>query len=94
MAVNGVPWWYFHGVDGPLRDPPAQERRSDGRQWDLIGPQRVIGLRHLPAAEISAPGEIRHIRNDRLSLGRADGANVGASPLFTALDHGRDSSRR
>src|SRR5512134_2569351 len=20
MAVNGVPWWYFHGIDGPLRD--------------------------------------------------------------------------
>ena len=27
-AANGVPWWYFHGLDGPVARPPARQRRS------------------------------------------------------------------
>ena len=38
MAVNGVPWWYFHGIEGPLARPPPEERRS-GRQ--AMGPDRT-----------------------------------------------------
>ncbi|MGH6893655.1 MAG: ketopantoate reductase family protein, partial [Dongiaceae bacterium] len=33
-AVNGVPWWYFHGIDGALRDRRLRSVDPDGRQWD------------------------------------------------------------
>jgi 2-dehydropantoate 2-reductase len=82
MAVNGVPWWYFYGLEGPLRDRRLKSVDPDGRQWDLIGPQRVIGCVIYPAAEITAPGEIRHLEYDRLTLGEPDGSR---SERVTAL---------
>jgi 2-dehydropantoate 2-reductase len=72
-AVNGVPWWYFYGVD-----PPGQERRLEtvdpgGLQWSRIGPQRIVGCVVYPAAEIVEPGVIRHIEGNRYTLGEPDG---------------------
>ncbi|HEY3147842.1 MAG TPA: 2-dehydropantoate 2-reductase [Dongiaceae bacterium] len=81
-AVNGVPWWYFYGLDGALRDRRLKSVDPDGKQWDLIGPERAIGCVVYPAAEIVGPGEVRHIENDRLSLGEPDGAK---SKRATAL---------
>jgi 2-dehydropantoate 2-reductase len=40
-----------------------------GKTWDTIGPERVIGCDVYPAAEVAAPGVIRHIDGDRLPLG-------------------------
>lgn len=74
MAVNGVPWWYFYGIAGPLRDRRLSSVDPDGRQWNLIGPQRAIGCVVYPAAEIVAPGELLHVEGDRFSLGEPDGA--------------------
>jgi 2-dehydropantoate 2-reductase len=85
-AVNGVPWWYFHGLEGALRDRRLASVDPDGKQWDLIGPQRVIGCVVYPAAEIVAPGEIHHIENDRFSLGEPDGSKSSrASALSEAI---------
>ncbi|MEZ5829568.1 MAG: 2-dehydropantoate 2-reductase [Dongiaceae bacterium] len=81
-AMNGVPWWYFHGVTGPLRDRRLASVDPDGRQWDLIGPERAIGCAVYLAAEIIAPGEIRHIERDQLTLGEPDGS---ASERVAAL---------
>jgi len=83
MAVNGVPWWYFHGLEGPLRDRRLKSVDPDGRQWDLISPRRVLGCVIYPAAEITAPGEIRHIENDRLSLGEPDGSRSARARLLS-----------
>jgi len=81
-AANGVPWWYFHGFEGALSDRRLKSVDPDGKQWDLIGPERAIGCVIYPAAEIVAPGEIRHIENDRLCLGEPDGSK---SKRVTAL---------
>jgi 2-dehydropantoate 2-reductase len=82
MAVNGVPWWYFHGVTGALANRRLASVDPDGRQWDLIGPQRAIGCVVYPAAEITAPGELRHVEGDRFTLGEPDGSK---SPRILAL---------
>lgn len=82
MAVNGVPWWYFHGIEGNLRDRRLSSVDPDGRQWDLIGPARAIGCVVYPSAEIVAPGEIRHMEGDRFTLGEPDGSK---SERVTAL---------
>lgn len=71
MAVNGMPWWYFYGLEGPFKDMRLPAVDPEGKLWELIGPQRVIGCVVYPAAEVVAPGEIRHIENDRFSLGEA-----------------------
>ena len=73
MAVNGVPWWYFYGQEGLLKDARLPSVDPDGKLWDLVGPHRVIGCVVYPAAEVVEPGHIHHVENDRFSLGEAGG---------------------
>jgi 2-dehydropantoate 2-reductase len=72
-AVNGVPWWYFHGLDGPWRDRRLVSLDPDEVQWRGIGPERIIGCIVYPAAEVTAPGTVRLIEGDRFSLGEPSG---------------------
>ncbi|MFZ5790930.1 MAG: 2-dehydropantoate 2-reductase [Pseudomonadota bacterium] len=74
MAINGVPWWYFYGLEGPYRDRRLPIIDPDERQWRGIGPERVLGCVVYPAAEVVEPGVIRHIAGDRFSLGEPDGS--------------------
>jgi 2-dehydropantoate 2-reductase len=72
-AQNGIPWWYFYGVDGPLADTRLDSVDPGGRQWDHIGPGRAIGCVVWPAAELEAPGVVRHTYGNRLPIGEPDG---------------------
>ena len=82
MAVNGLPWWYFHGLEGPWRDRRLKSLDPEDKQWRGIGPDRVIGCVVYPAAEVVEAGVIRHISGDRFSLGEPDGSR---SPRVEAL---------
>ncbi|TIN25784.1 MAG: 2-dehydropantoate 2-reductase [Mesorhizobium sp.] len=70
---NGVPWWYFHGVGGPLEGTRLSAVDPGGAIWKRIGPQRVIGSVVYPAVEVDAPGLIRHVEGKRFSLGEPSG---------------------
>jgi 2-dehydropantoate 2-reductase len=73
-GVNGVPWWYFYGLDGPLADTRLESVDRGGLQWDGLGPERVLGCVVYPAAEVVEPGVIRHVEGNRFSLGEPDGS--------------------
>ncbi len=73
-GVNGVPWWYFHKLGGPLEGTRLASVDPGNVQWDGFGPDRVLGCVVYPAAEVSAPGTIRHIEGNRFSLGEPDGS--------------------
>ncbi|MGJ3264681.1 MAG: 2-dehydropantoate 2-reductase [Salinarimonas sp.] len=73
-AVNGVPWWYFHGLGGPLDGTRLASVDPGDAQWTGIGPERVLGCVVYPAAELSAPGTVRHIEGNRFTLGEPDGS--------------------
>ncbi len=72
-GVNGIPWWYFHGLDGPLAGTRLESVDPGGAQWEGFGPERVLGCVVYPAAEVSEPGTIRHIEGNRFSLGEPSG---------------------
>ena len=72
-AVNGVPWWYFHKLEGPWQGTRVETVDPGGAQWTHIGPERVIGCVVYPAAEVVEPGVVRHIALDRVPLGEPDG---------------------
>ena len=72
-AVNGVPWWYFHALEGPWKDRRLESVDPGGRQWDRIGPQRAIGCVVYPACDVPEPGLVRHIEGDRFVLGEPSG---------------------
>lgn len=46
MAVNGVPWWYFHGIEGPL----AGKRLASATQ---------LGSSSIPSQRKNAPTTFR-----------------------------------
>ena len=73
-GVNGVPWWYFHKIGGPLEGPRLESVDPGNAQWDGFGPDRVLGCVVYPAAEVSEPGTIKHIEGNRFSLGEPDGS--------------------
>lgn len=68
-AQNGVPWWYFHGLDGEYADRRLRSVDPGDRQWRAIGPQRIIGCTVYPATEITEPGVVKHIYGDQFGLG-------------------------
>src|SRR5690606_14660029 len=39
---NGLPWWYFHGLDGEA-DTRVEAVDPGGVIWDNLAPTRVIG---------------------------------------------------
>jgi 2-dehydropantoate 2-reductase len=85
-AVNGIPWWYFYGLDGPYRDRRVASVDPDGRVWELLHPSRAIGCIVYPAAEVTEPGVVEHTYGDRFSLGEPDGSrSERASRLSDAL---------
>jgi len=73
-GVNGVPWWYFHKIGGPLEGTRLESVDPGNAQWDGFGPDKVLGCVVYPAAEVSEPGTIRHIEGNRFSLGEPDGS--------------------
>lgn len=68
-AQNGIPWWYFHGLEGPYKDLKLETVDPGARQWNAIGPERAIGCTVYPAAEIVSPGVIKHTYGDRYNIG-------------------------
>ena len=86
MAVNGVPYWYFHGLPGPHADRRIESVDPGGAVWAAIPPSRALGCVVYPAAEVSAPGVITHTYGDRFSLGEPDGSrSARAEALSRAL---------
>lgn len=72
-AVNGIPWWYFYGVEGPLKNKRLHTVDPDDQQWQRIGPERVIGCVVYPACDLVEPGVIQHIEGNRFALGEPGG---------------------
>ena len=87
-GVNGVPWWYFHKVGGPLEGTRLASVDPGNAQWDGFGPDRVLGCVVYPAAEVIEPGVVKHIEGNRFSLGEPDGSKseraVALSQALTA----------
>ena len=73
-GVNGVPWWYFHKLGGPLEGRRLATVDPGDVQWNGFGPDRVLGCVVYPAAEVVEPGVVRHIEGNRFSLGEPDGS--------------------
>jgi 2-dehydropantoate 2-reductase len=71
---NGIPWWYFHKLKGPLEGRSIAAADPDGQVAANIGADRVIGTVVYPAAELVAPGVVKVVEGNRFSLGEPDGS--------------------
>jgi 2-dehydropantoate 2-reductase len=73
-AQNGLPWWYFHGVDGPYAARRIEAVDPDGTVSEAIPPRRAIGCVVYAGTELEAPGTVRHLEGTRFTIGEPDGS--------------------
>ncbi|MCZ6587641.1 MAG: 2-dehydropantoate 2-reductase [Alphaproteobacteria bacterium] len=84
-AQNGVPWWYFYEHGGPHDGKRLATVDPDDRQWQYIGPERVIGCVVYPAATIVEPGVIEHEYGNRFTLGEPNGEKTERVQALSAV---------
>ncbi len=73
-AQNGIPWWYFQSLDGPLAGTRLQSVDPGGVIADAIEPEHNVGCVVYCSTEIVEPGVIRHAEGTRFSIGEPDGS--------------------
>ncbi len=81
-AVNGIPWWYFHGAPGAHAGRRVESVDPGGTVSAHLAPERAIGCIVYPAAEVTEPGVVTHTYGDRFTLGEPSGERT---PRVTAL---------
>ena len=75
MIQNGLPWWYFEGIQSPWRGISLCSLDPDGILKKYINLEQVIGaVIHKPVM-VTNPGHlyIPEVRADRLVIGELDG---------------------
>src|SRR3954451_16912156 len=68
-AQNGIPWWYFHGVDGPYAGRQIETVDPDGAVTRVIAPERAMCGRVYAGPAVEAPGLVRHLEAKRFTIG-------------------------
>ncbi len=70
---NGVPWWFFENFGGSWNGLRLERVDPGGVISAAIEARRVVGSIVYFSTEVIAPGVIRHIDGNRISLGEPDG---------------------
>jgi 2-dehydropantoate 2-reductase len=72
-GVNGIPYWYFQDQGSALDGVTLECIDPGGRQLKVLGAARAIGCVLNPAADLIAPGVIRHVHGRKFPIGEPDG---------------------
>jgi 2-dehydropantoate 2-reductase len=80
-AINGLPWWYFHG-DAQHAGWRIDCLDPDGAMLRALPPQHIIGCVVHAAAEVTAPGVVQANGAGRLILGEPAG---GLTPRLESV---------
>jgi len=81
-AMNGVPWWFFHGIGGSHEGAAVRAVDPDGRVAAAIPVRHVIGCVVHATCSMVEPGRGRHGFGRGLIVGEPDGT---VSARVTAL---------
>ncbi len=71
---NGIPWWYFHGIDGEYGGRRIEAVDPGGAVSRVIPPERAIGCVVYSGTELAEPGVVRHLEGTRFTIGEPDGS--------------------
>lgn len=83
-AMNGVPWWFFHGLAPELAPIRMQSVDPDGALSRAIPAERVLGCVVHLSAGTPAPGTVRLAAGNRLIIGEPTGGASSARALALA----------
>src|SRR5918992_4072869 len=73
-AQNGIPWWYFHRLEGPYEGRRIDAVDPGGAVSRAIPPERAIGCVAFPGTALAEPGVVQHYEGTRFSIGEPDGS--------------------
>ena len=71
-AQNGIPWWYFFKHGGEYEGKTIESVDPGGFIAQHLPVERVVGTIVYPAAEMIAPGVLKHIEGNRFSVAEID----------------------
>jgi 2-dehydropantoate 2-reductase len=80
--MNGVPWWFFHGLGERWHGTRLEATDADGSLSHAVPPERVVGCVVHMAASMPEPGVVRHAFGDRFIVGEPGG---GSTPRLAAV---------
>jgi 2-dehydropantoate 2-reductase len=84
-AMNGVPWWFFHGFGGKFAGTRLASIDPTGEIAGSIADRHVLGcVVHLSCAT-PEPGVVRHVFGRQLIIGEPDGRISPRAEALTAL---------
>jgi 2-dehydropantoate 2-reductase len=81
-AMNGVPWWFFHGLGGPHEGAAVRAVDPEGRIAAAIPTRHVIGCVVHATCSVREPGLVKHGFGRGLIIGEPRG---GESDRVRAL---------
>jgi 2-dehydropantoate 2-reductase len=73
-AMNGVPWWFFHGFGGKFEGTRLDAVDRTGAIAAAIPDRHVIGCVVHMSCSTPEPGLSRHFFGDQLIIGEPDGS--------------------
>lgn len=82
LSTNGIPWWFTHGIGGPLEGRRLRVIDPDGSLAGSLDPARVLGCVVNAGCSVPEPGVIAHVGNRRFFVGELRG---GITPRLQAL---------
>ncbi|WP_186037748.1 2-dehydropantoate 2-reductase [Burkholderia gladioli] len=81
-AMNGLPWWFLHGIGGALDGRSLEAVDPGGAIAAVLPPAQSIGcVVHLSSAT-DAPGVVRRVAGNRLIVGAPDAARAAAARVL------------
>jgi len=84
-AMNGVPWWFFHGLPGAYANQALASVDPDGAIAAAVPAERVVGAVVHLACSTPEPGLVRHGVGNRLIVGEPSGARTARVERIAAL---------
>lgn len=79
-AMNGLPWWFFEGIKGPLSGARLESVDPGGQIANSIPIQHVVGCVVHSSCKLDSPAVVRHHAGKTLYIGEPGGglsARVG-----------------
>ncbi len=70
-AMNGLPWWFLHGLSAPGCTEPLEAVDPGGRVSSVLPADRAIGCVVHLSSSTEAPGIVKRGRGNRLIVGPA-----------------------
>ena len=84
-AMNGVPWWFFDGLEGPAQGLRLESVDPGGLVHAAVPAARVIGCVVHLSATTPAAGVVRHVNGQGLVVGAAVGPGDAATEAVATL---------